>query len=1086
MARNRSFSVAVLAVVAVALAASHAAADRVRVRAWPHDGFLRLVFDWDTAVDYAAEVQDGVLSVRFDRPLDANLEQARKNLGDKVQAMELDESGHGLRVTLTKDFDVRHFVLNGSIVVDLVASELERESELPPVTVRLGEHAGFSRVVFDWPESVGYTVDPAGERVSIRFERRARFDLSAVDGSSPGILAATASAADGGAETVTLAVPDGARITHFRDGPRVALDITHSVKQPAELEVAAAPVQDVVIEAVPGVTSRLEPEPAVGRPIQIAPVPAAPAATETEIAAGSDKPAEVLDEPIIAVRFEPKGTGGVLRFEGRESIPKAVFSRGGWTWVVVEEAGSINVSRLQVEAEGVLSGIEQLPNDSATVLRFKLKAGINPVAVADGDDWLLDIAERPAHPLVELVGDVRSQSGRTQFMFQLDAGAAGRPLTLSDPEIGDSVQVVPITLDGHGVAPTQRFVDLDILESAQGVVLAPRRDQIDVRLAAGGLAIDAQSGAPLRLTTEEERLAYVGNSEDSLPRIFQFDAWQRSYEPDFNVAKQELQWALVSAAEEARDERRMDLARFFFANGMSERSLGVLSNVARGGSAIANSAEFLAMRGASRFLLGDLEGAAQDLNSNVLDDEPELGLWRAALLAEAGDYLSAAVGLQKGHPYASRYPEHLRIRFALLGADIGLRVEEPSAARAWLTTLDDAVAMKTDDASMARVFDGQALLLEGESEAALEIFDQVIGRGDRRSRAAAILARTELMLAREEYTPAQAIDALESLRFVWRGDSFEFSVLRRLGELQIEAGSFQEGLQTLKRATSNFEEHPLVGELTVQMQGVFEGLFLNGRADDLAPVKAIALFNEFRELTPPGASGDQMIRRLADRLAAVDLLDQAAGLLQHQVEFRITDQVEKAEVGARLAALRLLDRQPTAALEALGGTRASTLPDALGYERQIIRARAMAELGQIEEALSLLELTPTEEAKRLRAGVLWDIQDWSRAALALGDIVVVSDRLSESQARDVLRRAIALLLDGQTEALAQVRQELGVAMSSTPFAIDFRIVTSSQGTPADIQSAVRRVAAVDDFKAFMEQYRGRIATDPQPSESLVN
>ncbi len=122
----------------------------------------------------------------------------------------------------------------------------------------------------------------------------------------------------------------------------------------------------------------------------------------------------------------------------------------------------------------------------------------------------------------------------------------------------------------------------------------------------------------------------------------------------------------------------------------------------------------------------------------------------------------------------------------------------------------------------------------------------------------AMFARTELLLGREELTTEEAIEALESLRFVWRGDFLEFNALRRLGELQIESGSFQQGLQTLKRATSNFEAHPKVGEITAQMQAIFEKLFLDGDVDRMAPVKAIALFNEFRELTPPGVSGEPL------------------------------------------------------------------------------------------------------------------------------------------------------------------------------------------------------------------------------------
>ena len=51
----------------------------------------------------------------------------------------------------------------------------------------------------------------------------------------------------------------------------------------------------------------------------------------------------------------------------------------------------------------------------------------------------------------------------------------------------------------------------------------------------------------------------------------------------------------------------------------------------------------------------------------------------------------------------------------------------------------------------------------------------------------------------------------------------------------------------------------------------------------------------------------------------VDLLDQAAALLSHQMEFRVKG-AEKARVGTRLAILKLMDRRPEDALDALANS----------------------------------------------------------------------------------------------------------------------------------------------------------------------
>src|ERR1700741_4830267 len=67
----------------------------------------------------------------------------------------------------------------------------------------------------------------------------------------------------------------------------------------------------------------------------------------------------------------------------------------------------------------------------------------------------------------------------------------------------------------------------------------------------------------------------------------------------------------------------------------------------------------------------------------------------------------------------------------------------------------------------------------------------------------------------------------------------------------------------------------------------FDGLFLAGKADALPAIDALSLFYDFRDLTPIGRRGDEMIRRLAERLVSVDLLDQAADLLQYQVDNRL-------------------------------------------------------------------------------------------------------------------------------------------------------------------------------------------------------
>ena len=196
----------------------------------------------------------------------------------------------------------------------------------------------------------------------------------------------------------------------------------------------------------------------------------------------------------------------------------------------------------------------------------------------------------------------------------------------------------------------------------------------------------------------------------------------------------------------------------------------------------------------------------------------------------------------------------------------------------------------------------------------------------------------------------------------------------------MEAGEYRSGLQTLRQAAAAFPDHPRVGELTELMQRRFRDLYLRSEADALPAVSAIALFNEFRELTPLDASGDEMIRRLADRLVAVDLLGQADALLAHQVRFRLKDNAERAVVGTRMAVVRLLDNRPNEALLALQDTASAAVSEPLRHERRLLEARAHAEFGDMAAALRTLGDDLTPAADQLRMEILWQAQDWKRVA----------------------------------------------------------------------------------------------------------
>jgi hypothetical protein len=245
----------------------------------------------------------------------------------------------------------------------------------------------------------------------------------------------------------------------------------------------------------------------------------------------------------------------------------------------------------------------------------------------------------------------------------------------------------------------------------------------------------------------------------------------------------------------------------------------------------------------------------------------------------------------------------------------------------------------------------------------------------------------------------------------------------------------------------------------------------------MPPVEALGLFYDYRELTPIGRRGDEMIRKLADRLVAVDLLDQAAQLLQHQVDHRL-EGAARAQVAGRLATIYLMDRKPERALAALQATRSSDLSNELRDHRLLLEARALSELGRNALALELIANMEGPQAMRLRADVLWSGKRWREAAeqieLLYGERWRQFTPLDETERSDILRAAIGYALSGESLSLGRLRDKYAAKMAEGPDARAFSVVSAPIGTGnADFQDVARRVAAIDTLRAFLKDIRTR-------------
>ncbi|MBM3565566.1 MAG: hypothetical protein FJX42_05580, partial [Alphaproteobacteria bacterium] len=451
----------------------------------------------------------------------------------------------------------------------------------------------------------------------------------------------------------------------------------------------------------------------------------------------------------------------------------------------------------------------------------------------------------------------------------------------------------------------------------------------------------------------------------------------------------------------------------------------------------------------------------------------ETVFWRAIvdMASTSADRAAAARELRRVGTMVRFYPRNIFIPLGLIVAEAAIDMGD---LKAGVFHLESLLAAEPSPSQRAYIdyLEGRIFEYSGDFEGAAEKWEDVGASKDRLARFLATRALVALRLKLKDLSSEGAIEELEGLRFVWRGDEREFNLLRQLGSLYLQEKDYREGLHTLRQAATYFREDARAPEVTQQMADVFAKLFLEDAADQIPPVSAIALFEEFRELTPVGARGDEMIRKLADRLAAVDLLDRATELLRGQVEFRLKG-VDKARIGAQLALVQLLNGRPDDALKSLAATDEPGLPESLVAQRRHMGVKALMAKGDDESGLLAIKDDRGLDAERLRAEIYWARHDWDRTSQALQRVLLLlktapGRAIGKEQAGTIFNLGVAMTLAGDERGVARLRLDHGAAMAKSEFAKGFDLISSQAALDGIRRAEVStELQSAREFQGFL-------------------
>ncbi len=783
------------------------------------------------------------------------------------------------------------------------------------------------------------------------------------------------------------------------------------------------------------------------------------------------------DANTVTVQTEDFEESVKISFNMPEDAAIAVFERGGSLWTVFDKPFKLDTAGLRAGGNEVsrrIRRMEQSPDPDALILRMNIRANQNFVVERDENTWHISLKDTPAKPRFPLRPTRRDEPGQGQQIF-IQASDIGRKVEFEDPDIGDMLVVLPTMRQSTGVAQKYSYAAAEVLETAQGIAISPLSDNVAIDRFRDGVAIRS-TGNSLLSASRLSRATGIGNdAQIGFARLIDFESWRIGQPWEYRKNKSRLLYELSLSNQENANDVRWKLARYFLAHGRAAEALGVLKVMSNNDELLEKNGEFRAVRGVANFKQGRLDQAAADLSVNELEAEQDAELWRAVVAEARGRFDDTLEFYRRGKDVMGTYDEYDRaelqlavVRAAIETGDIELALEELELMNGLTLTEGQLSETVYQSARIAEI--------QGQTDIAQTQFDDLTESSERWIAARARYSRTLFGLNNGDIDPETAIDQLERLRYAWRGDRFESLLLNDLADLYFETGQYETGLETLRQGVSYYPVLAQEKRMSQKMGQIFRSLFLDGMAEEMTPIAAISLYYKFRELTPLGSEGDLMIRRLADRLVSVDLLDRAADLLDYQVKAR-TEGAARAQIAANLAKIHILNRKPEAALEILRATREPRLPQDILANRRHVETRSLIELGRYEEAEVLIEDDRSADAETLRADIFWGSKNWTQLVPTirrlLGDGWRRNESLTELQRLNLTRLAISMTFSEDRAGLIEVRRRYGNQMRSGDFATAFELLTNDQELSGrELGAIVTQIASVEKLQSFMREYRG--------------
>jgi tetratricopeptide (TPR) repeat protein len=1024
----------------------------IRVRASVQPTFVRFVFEMPEGVGVSSVLNEQKLTLAFNANLNFDLADAvvaaPPNVASFKQKADIDQTT--VEIALIGDSDVHSFRDDKNYVVD-VAFQPDKNKAAPTAESVLA------------PAKPAHGPKPAAEKPK---EQHVQHEITPPTSET----VAREAAIEVKPEAASAPVAEAPKPAPAAPEP-VAAEAPHATEAPK----AAPPASEASVPVAP--------------PKPVAPMVAeAPKEAMKEAAKpAAEAPAQPNPPPAAGVDARRDSDGLRVTFPLSVATPAAAFRRGDTVWLVFDTQKAIDVEPIRAKGGAMIGEVSRMPLEKGQAVRIRLTRPLVYSLSSEENgkeiNWLLTLADKiQTTPLPLMM--MRNITDPALANIAIPFANPGLLHKLTDPDAGDTLFVVTAPRPVRGFIKRQDLVDFSLLESAHGIAIRLNSDEVGVEVGSDKVILGKKGGltlSPVDVSAERAPTA--------VRPIFNIEEWRKGQSEVFMNRQAALVAAIAAVEPAQRSLPRLDLAHFYMSRGMYHEAKA-MTDVMLADPLNKEESSALIMHAIASILIGRPAQGLKDLANPVIGNSHDSQLWKALAYARQSKWADAREKFKNVEFAIASLPLDVQRIVTMDAMRASLEVKDYAGASKRRSELE-VVGVPPDMQPSFAVLRGRLAEALGHDKDALDDYKFAVASNDRPAAAEAKQLEVALRQKRDEITKEDALREFETLAMTWRGDATEVKTLQMLARMYADLGRYSDALSAARTATKlqpNAEASRQAQDLASEL---FAQVFLGPKGDDLPPIEALAMFYEFRELTPIGRRGDELIRRLADRLASIDLLDQAAELLQYQVDHRL-EGAARAQVAARLAMVYLANRKPDMAISALRASRISDLSGELRQQRLLLEARAQSDVGRHDLALDIVSNVTGREAIRLRSDIFWAARRWRESAeqieLYYGERFRDFKPLNAVEKSDVIRAAVGYALADDSIGLSRFREKYAPLMSESSDRLAFNIASKpAAASSAEFAEIAKLAASVDTLDGFLREMKQRFpdatARAPMPPQA---